>query len=277
MVVCDARPSHQKRIMSGPPVISIRPNSLPFFFFSRKLQDGWFPPCLVQTLCPSCGPSSLPTHSHPFSPFNEDPLRLIGCQPIKAHRFRNPPKRKGPHSHPQSSRHTPHVQSYHLPYFLFIYFFFRVSFTCFLCGTLLYRSIFTDPHLFLFAWQPPRVLYGVLSSNKYQSWVGAQDIRRAPFPCVIVPHQFKIAVEAGSAYLCACCCCCSPSPTTTAVAEPLQTFNKTLVNIVSIFLFSSGVGEPNVLGDKLTVALIPLGNQSWSFIHNSALSWRGPW
>lgn len=30
MVVCDARPSHQKRIMSGPPVISIRPRSLPF-------------------------------------------------------------------------------------------------------------------------------------------------------------------------------------------------------------------------------------------------------
>jgi hypothetical protein len=52
-----------------------------------------------------------------------------------------------------------------------------------------------------------------------------------------------------------------------------------LVNIVSIFLFSSGVRAPtpNVLGDKLTVALIPLGNQSWSFIHNSALSWRGPW
>jgi hypothetical protein len=129
---------------------------LPFPFFvlfslARKLQDGWFPPCLVQTLCPSCGLSSLPTHPHPFSPFNEDPLRLIGCQPIKAQRFRNPPKKEKGHPRRSSLHHTcSHIIA------IFIYFSFfsfgRVSFTCFLCGTLLYRqSIFTDPHLFLFA------------------------------------------------------------------------------------------------------------------------------
>lgn len=120
-------------------------------------------------------------------------IRLIGCQPIKAQIFRiEEPSKKRENSYPQLYT-TRAVIS--LPYI------FVLVFTCFLyavpcCIEHIYRPSFV---YFLFSMTTSFGLYGVLSSYKYQSWVGACDIRRDPFPCVIVPHQFKIALEAGVA------------------------------------------------------------------------------
>jgi hypothetical protein len=151
---------------------------LPFPFFvlfslARKLQDGWFPPCLVQTLCPSCGLSSLPTHPHPFSPFNEDPLRLIGCQPIKAQRFRNPPKKEKGHPRRSSLHHTcSHIIAIFI-YFSFFLLAVLVSLVSYAVPCCIGRAYLPTLICFCLHDNLPGFLYGVLSCNKYQSWVEA--------------------------------------------------------------------------------------------------------
>lgn len=120
---------------------------LPSFFF-RKLQDGWFPPCLLQTLCPSCG-LSFPLLPFRLSTREISYVRLIGCQPIKAQRFRRTP---------QKEKRDPQLYTTRavisLPYIFVL-----VSLVSYARYLVVSSSIFTDPHLFIFCfvvfpWQP---------------------------------------------------------------------------------------------------------------------------
>lgn len=91
-------------------------------------------------------------------------IRLIGCQPIKAQRFRNPPKkRKGPSSEKLS---TPHVQSYHCHIYLFFFFSFLavlVSLVSYAVPCCIGRAYLPTLICFCLHDNLPGFLYGVLS------------------------------------------------------------------------------------------------------------------
>jgi hypothetical protein len=100
-------------------------------------------------------------------------IRLIGCQPIKAQRFRNPPKKEKGHPQRSSLHHT-------CSHIIAIF----ISFSFFLLAVLVSLVSYAVPCCIGRAYLPtlicfclhdnlPGFLYGVLSCNKYQSWVEA--------------------------------------------------------------------------------------------------------
>ena len=132
--------------------------------------------------------------SPPFSPFNERSAHTTYW--MSANKSANISYRRT-----LQKRENSYPQLYTTRAVISLPYIFVLVFTCFLyavpcCIEHIYRPSFV---YFLFSMTTSFGLYGVLSSYKYQSWVGACDIRRDPFPCVIVPHQFKIALEAGVA------------------------------------------------------------------------------